>query len=500
MLLHPDDRLLCILVASGLLVAANAIPYYLQYIRTITEVQQEEKPSKGPCEDTEDALKLSTLEKLVAAPSYKLRASAVKIIAERCIKDSTRKLLLRDLASKHSTKRDRALHALWFLMTDSSLVTDMEFTQQFMFDPAMFPALVDCLCNLLPLHSHGPPNRADNPTNSSPLLPHNRPPYENLALHILGRILTVETLPNALSAGLISKWLKDYPFPCALPSNGARRQEVVKLFKTKSFGREDPLMADIITILTRLPEGLKQMRIHGLRGSSYGEAAEADVEDVFIADGEDMAGVVFSSTEMPLPPLSASQPAPWRPPPDPFSNQAERAGPASWLPPPDPFSNQAERAGPASWLPPPDPFSNQAERAGPASWLPPPDPFSNQAERAVRQRRREAAVYSEGHAPLTQDNIFQRQPPILEQAAGARSGLGSGSRSAVAAAPDATGPEDEATQARTDDERETHEAQLALALQEVTDVNLTVQQQSGARHSGRTTSIWQRLTMNLGRV
>ncbi|ERF74485.1 hypothetical protein EPUS_03923 [Endocarpon pusillum Z07020] len=214
--LHADDRLLCIVLASGLLVAANAIPYYLKYIRTITQVKHEDKPSKGPCEDAEDALKLNTLKKLVAAPSYKLRASAVKIIAERSIKDATRKLLLRDLASKHSTKRDQALHALWFLLSDPSLIASLEIRQHFMSDPSTFAAIVDCLSNLLPLHSHGPPSQAHNPTKSSPLLPHNRPPSETVALRILRELLTDQTLPTALSAGLISKWLKHYPFPPAL--------------------------------------------------------------------------------------------------------------------------------------------------------------------------------------------------------------------------------------------------------------------------------------------
>ncbi len=199
-------------------------------------------------------------------------------------------------------------------------------------------------------------------------------------------------------------------------------------------------MADIITIISRLPEGLKQLRKHGLTGSSYGEAAEVDVEDVVMADGEDTAGVASSSIDISLPAVSAPRPA---------------------------------------------------------SWRRPPDPSSNQAERAVRQRRREAAVYSEGDAPLTQDNIFQRQPSNLGQLV--EVGSASGSGSAAGTAPDATNLENEASQ---DDEREREEeeVQLALALQEVRDVDSMVQQQSGARHSERTSNIWQRLTRNLARV
>lgn len=344
---HADDGLLWIIITSGLLIAANAIPYYLQYIRTNTEVHHEENPIKGPCEDAEDALKLSTLAKLVAGPSYKLRASAIKIIAERSTRDATRQLLLEDLASKQPARRDKALHALWFLLSHSSLKSAPEITQHFTADTSTFTALVECLSHLLPLHQKGPSVRADNPTASSPLLPHNRPPSETLALRILRKLLTDKTASTALSAGLVSKWLKHYPFPCALTENGGRRQEVVKLFKT--CGHDDPAMASIITTITRIPEGLKQLRRHGLTGSSYGEAEidRGGMEDVFMTDGEDTAGIT--------PGAAAARPR-------------------------------------SSWS------------------LRPPGPFSNQVEREVRQRRREAAVYSEGNAPLTQENIFQRQP------------------------------------------------------------------------------------------
>lgn len=103
-------------------------------------------------------------------------------------------------------------------------------------------------------------------------------------------------------------------------------------------------------------------------------------------------------------------------------------------------------------------------------------------------------MYSEGDAPLTQDNIFQRQPSNVGL------GAGSGSGSAVGAAPDATDTAIEAGQARMDEEEEREEELLALALQEVRDMNSRVQQQSSAQHSTRTSNVWQWLTMNLGRV
>jgi hypothetical protein len=425
--IHADDKLLWIILGGGLLIAARAIPYYLNYINTLTEIHDDESSSKGPCEDAEDALKLSTLEKLVAGPSYKLRASAIKIIAERCTKASTRKLLLQDLASKQPAKRDQALHALWFLLSDSSLRTSPEITQQFISDTSTFTAIVDCLANILPLHASGPSVRADNPTASSPLLPHNRPPSETLALLILRKLLTDQTAGTAFSAGLVSKWLKHYPFPCALPENGARRQDVVKLFK--KWGQDDQLMASIMNKITCQAAGLKQLRKYGLTGSSYGEA-EIDfggINDIFMADGEDPANDT--------PSISSGEAAP---------------------------------------------------RASPSRSRRPPDPASNQAERAVRQRRREAAVYSEGNAPLTQDNIFQRQPSLL------------GSTPAPAPEPESgpspelpeTAPVTDANLAGMIEQMRRHEEGFGAALEAITAV----------QNAEAPTSFWQWLAFNSGRA
>jgi hypothetical protein len=407
MAIHVDDKLLWIIIGGGLLIAARAIPYYLVYIYQLTEIHEEASSSKpkGRCEDAEDALKLSTLEKLVAGPSYKLRASAIKIIAERSTKASTRKLLLQDLASKQPERRDQALHALWFLLSDSSLRTSPEITEQFRTDPSAFTAIVDCLANLLPLHAERPRVRADNPTASSPLLPHNRPPIEILALLILRKLLTDQTATTAFSAGLISKWLKNYPFPCALPENGSRRQDVVKLFK--KWNQDDPLMASIMTKITCQPTGLKQLRKYGLTGSSYGEAEIdfAGIDDVFMADGEAPADDDTPSTS---------------------------------------------------------PGGAAAAPSHPSLSRRPPDPASNRAERAVRQRRREAAVYSEGNAPLTQENIFQRQPSLLGSAPAPGPGPGPAPQPGSGPPEFERNPELEADLMRMVDELTREEAEAAL--------------------------------------
>ena len=82
---------------------------------------------------TSPALKLDTLLKLSESTSYDLRAAyvfphpriisltanrALRIISERSTKGDTRDLLLRDLTSENKAKRNRALNAMHFLVSN----------------------------------------------------------------------------------------------------------------------------------------------------------------------------------------------------------------------------------------------------------------------------------------------------------------------------------------------------------------------------------------------
>lgn len=139
----------------SLFFAVRGIAADLRRVSDLTEIKHVEKEDKIISEGTEDgmlndstrgifqgltsiaALKLDTLLKLSDSTSYDLRAAyaasalhyealtlandpsrALRIIAERSTKGSTRDLLLKDLASKNKERRGRALTALYFLLSN----------------------------------------------------------------------------------------------------------------------------------------------------------------------------------------------------------------------------------------------------------------------------------------------------------------------------------------------------------------------------------------------
>ena len=149
-------------------------------------------------------------------------------------------------------------------------------------DLPTYVALINCLCHFLDEHTE------QTSTTNSPTLPKTRPIGEKKALNILN-VLLPENIPAALEAGIISRWLCKYPFPCAL-DEPSRRQDVVILMKT--WFLDDAVMSSIFNTLTSHNDGIKQLRKYGLMGSMIEENYQDDDadSDVWMVDGEDTAG------------------------------------------------------------------------------------------------------------------------------------------------------------------------------------------------------------------
>ncbi|RHZ47976.1 uncharacterized protein CDV56_102252 [Aspergillus thermomutatus] len=277
---HLSDNFLWLCLGVSLFFAVRGIAADLRRVSDLTEIKHVEKEDKIISEGTEDALKLDTLLKLSDSTSYDLRAAALRIIAERSTKGSTRDLLLKDLASKNKERRGRALTALYFLLSNRALSRTAVCSR--LKDLSTYTALVDCLCNFLEEHGE------ETSTTDSPILPKTRPLGEKKALSILNLILQ-ENIPAALEAGVVSRWLSKYPFPCAL-TKPSRRQDVVILMKT--WWSDDTIMSAIFSTLSSHPDGTKQLRKYGLMGSMMEENDHDDEEDsdVWMIDGEDTAG------------------------------------------------------------------------------------------------------------------------------------------------------------------------------------------------------------------
>lgn len=174
-------------------------------------------------------------------------------------------------------------------------------------------------------------------------------------------------LPDALRAGVVSKWLSKYPFPCADPANPGRRQDVQEL--CDSWWQDDHVMSEIVRFISRDTVGRIQLRQHGLMAAtllaehdSVADGGNENVslsdtsseEDIRMGDGDDTAGLVTQQDQLttPRPGTSHGQPRP---------------------------------------------------RDGGAESI---------EEQNIRHRRREAIVISDGTGPLRRENIIE---PNLER-------------------------------------------------------------------------------------
>ncbi|KAJ5825737.1 hypothetical protein N7474_002875 [Penicillium riverlandense] len=282
MAVFSGDGVLWLCLGISLFFAVRGITTDLRQVVDLTEIKHVETEDKIISEGTEEALKLDTLLKLSESTSHDLRSAALRIISERSTKGGTRDLLLEDLASPNKLRRARALNALSFLVSNRALSRTSVCSR--LGDLPTYIALVNCLCNFLNEHTE------QTSTTNSPILPKTRPIGEKKALNILN-ILLPENIPAALEAGIISRWLCKYPFPCAL-SEPSRRQDVVILMKT--WFLDDGVMSSIFSTLTSHNDGIKQLRKHGLMGSMIEENDQDDEDDedddVWMVNGEDTAG------------------------------------------------------------------------------------------------------------------------------------------------------------------------------------------------------------------
>ncbi|KAJ9297614.1 hypothetical protein DTO271G3_4389 [Paecilomyces variotii] len=276
-----NDRILWLCLGVSLFFAVRGITLELRRVRDLTEIKHNDNEDRMLSEGTEDALKLETLLKLSESTSFDLRAAALRIVAERSTKGSTRELLLKDLVSKDKERREKALTALHFLVSNRALSRTTVSSR--LKDLPTYTALIDCLCNFLEEHVE------ETGTTISPILPKTRPPGERKALSTLNIILP-ENIHGALQAGIVSRWLSKYPFPCAV-ADEARRQDVVLL--CKSWWGDDTFMCSIINTLASHPDGVKQLRKYGLMGSMMEENDHDDYDrdsDVWMVGGDDTAG------------------------------------------------------------------------------------------------------------------------------------------------------------------------------------------------------------------
>lgn len=124
---------------------------------------------------------------------------------------------------------------------------------------------MNCLCNFLDEHTE------QTSTTASPILPKTRPLGEKKALQILN-VLLPEDVSTAVAAGVVSRWLVKYPFPCALEEPSGRENVILLM---KNWWSDDATMSSILGTLTTHPEGYEQLQEYGLM-SIMGDESEDD--------------------------------------------------------------------------------------------------------------------------------------------------------------------------------------------------------------------------------
>jgi hypothetical protein len=367
------NRLLIAVLVVGLTTACcSSIPALLRQVKDAARAPPPEPAaparSKRLQKDSENSLRVETLRTLADGYSHELRTSALKIVAGRTVRSRARGLLLRDLAGRDDRRRDNAINALWMVFYHPAL-SDTDVGAEF-YDPKGVTAVVQALINVLPLHD------TDNKSGllpPSPIRPTSRPAHEVSLLNILNNILQEECrrsnhhvrsspayvppIQSALKAGLVTVWLANYPFPCALSdSYNYKKCDVARLFDRMSWKSDDPLMADIIFQVIHDRQGHRQMRDVGLQGAP-GPGGRGTTDDGRWHDGRWHSG--------------------W--PDDEEDDDSD-----------DDDDDYTDR----DWMLPNRNVARSAERS--------------LEEEHLRRRHREAVVVAERGAPLGRENILQR--------------------------------------------------------------------------------------------
>ncbi|ETN37343.1 uncharacterized protein HMPREF1541_08334 [Cyphellophora europaea CBS 101466] len=297
-----SDRALWLIIPIACAVAAVSFAYPLRDIKeAATAPPIEEQPNaRRVDDDAEDHIPVGALKVLSDGHSFHLRNAAFKIALSQSLKDVPKAALLKDLSSKQPERRDQALQALVFLIHGPD-ASDADFTltrkQQHLHfqNLATYRALVTALVNLLPFHTHTPTDicfaKGGHPP--SPIRPLLRPTNEvtliNLVLELLRSYRRSPIPPEGglqtfLKAGIVQRWLANYPFPCTLPQYlklNFRRSDVVELLTDKAYARDDYLMAELVQHLSRYPPAQIELRNAGLatRSSKITERFRSDSID-----------------------------------------------------------------------------------------------------------------------------------------------------------------------------------------------------------------------------
>lgn len=279
-----------VLWTAVLLTSVAAYWYVPSFLNHVKELAVVEAPKPKPAEprlhqDAEASIKLSTLHTLANGPNYNITAAALRLIADRFVKDwGARYGLLDDLGSKEWHRRDRAINAFRFLLTHPAL-RDSDI-QERLVGLMTFQAFIIALQKLILEHD------GDDKVPVSPIRPKKRSTHESAIIDLLlvlmedpdqryDRTFIANHIQPAIDAGIIIDWLKHYPFPCTMRQKGTpsnfRRSDVCRLLEYDVWGTDDPAMSRLVACLLKAPNAPRQFAEIGLRPSIYRKRVSVDL-------------------------------------------------------------------------------------------------------------------------------------------------------------------------------------------------------------------------------
>lgn len=209
-------------------------------------------------------MKLETLATLTTSPNHDVRQAATKFIIDRVGRGSHYNLLMKNITSGSAEKRDKGLTALRFLSTSGMCSMAC--------NTATYRVLLDVLCEFLAVSGE---RRHSLDTDWK-----ERTQSEKNALFILCSSLRSH-VPEALEAGLVTRWLARYPFGGRHASEREKQKVVNKLIKGLT---DDFLMSEIISAINETPAGREQLSKHGIL---QGGANAMSHEDIWIEASDD---------------------------------------------------------------------------------------------------------------------------------------------------------------------------------------------------------------------